>query len=315
MRRRGGSVDAGEADRRAAKVILIVDDDAQHSEALQTTLSQEGYQVSTAPGGEEALVQAKETTPDLILLDVQMPGLDGFAVLGELASDPRTTSVPVLLMSATHDLPARVRACVPGGELDFVRKPYRLEELLARVDRCLRGGELIERLRRNAGTDELTGLGNMRLFREHLAAETSRLERHATPLCIVMGDVDGLKAINDRDGHAVGSAVLAAIGAALRATIRGNDLAARYGGDEFVVLLSHSDLGAGLAFCERLLDELPRLRPHGVHVAMSLGVAAFTPGLDDSLQSLLERADRAAYRAKKLGGNRVCADEPSALSH
>src|SRR6185369_10084143 len=145
-------------------------------------------------------------------------------------------------------------------------------------------------------TDELTGLGNMRLFREQLAAEASRLERHATPLSIVMGDVDGLKGINDREGHAAGSAVLAAIGGALRATIRGNDLAARYGGDEFVVLLPHTDLAAGVAFCGRLLDEIPRLRPHGVRIAISLGVASFDRDIDDSLQSLLERADRAAYR-------------------
>jgi two-component system, cell cycle response regulator len=315
MRPRSGPGDAEDAGRPATKVILIVDDDAQQSEALQTALSQEGYQVSTAPGGKEALARAKETTPDLILLDVQMPELDGFAVIRELASDHRTVSVPVLLMSASQDLATRVRSCNPGGELDFLHKPYRLDELLARVDRCLRGGELLDRLRRNARIDDLTGLGNMRLFHEQVATETSRLERYASQLSIVMADVDGLKAINDREGHAVGSAVLAAIGGALRTVIRGNDLATRYGGDEFVVLLSHTSLSAGVAFCERLLDEIRRLRPHGLRVSVSVGVAAFTPGIDRSLHSVLERADGAAYRAKQLGGDRVSADDPHGLAH
>jgi diguanylate cyclase (GGDEF)-like protein len=312
---KGDPVDDEEADRPATKLILIVDDDDEQKEALQTALLQEGYQVSTAPGGKQALACAKETTPDLILLDVQMPGLDGFAVIRELAKDRRTVSVPVLLMSATQDLAKRVRACNPGGELDFLRKPCRLEELLTRIDRCLRGGERLARLRRNARVDELTGLANMRLFHEQLAAETSRLDRHAVPLTIVMADVDGLKAINDRDGHTVGSAVLAAIGGALKTVIRGNDLAARYGGDEFVVLLSHTELPAAVAFCERLLDEIRGLRPHGVRVSISVGVASFTRGVDESLFSLLERADRAAYQAKRLGGDRIFADTPRALAH
>lgn len=290
--------------------ILVVEDDVDHARALELALSDEGYDVVVASRGEEAVARAKENPPALVLLDVGLPGLDGFAVASELAAHRRTASVPIVFVSGADDLPARVRGC-RGGELDFLQKPYRVAELLARINRCLQDAAVVRRLDRQAHIDDLTGLGNLRLFEERLAVEASRVERYRTPLAIAFADVDGLKGINDRYGHPAGSAVLRAIGEALNREIRDTDVTARYGGDEFGVLLPHTQLADGAAFCERVLERISHLHPCGLTLSVSLGVACYDPKLDASVRALLERADRAAYRAKRLGGNRVCTDPPA----
>ena len=294
--------------------ILIVDDDFDEVEALSVALTP-SYEVSVAYSGDDGLAQVSHMPPDLILLDVCLPGLNGFDVIDELANNPRTATVPILLLSGTHDLATQVRGRHPVCALDFLGKPYDLDELLSRIENCLWRSDLSARQRRTACVDELTGVGNMRLFNERLATEESRMERHLTPLCIVMADVDGLKGINDHHGHAVGSAVLNAIGGVLMKAVRDIDVAARYGGDEFVVMLPHTDLAAGEAFCQRLLDQIRQLRPHDLPISISIGVAATTPGSGEPVESLFERADAAAYRAKKSGGNLFCSSDSKTWVH
>jgi diguanylate cyclase (GGDEF)-like protein len=292
----------------AARRILVIDDDEAHGEELHAALADEGYDVTVVRAPTEALARARALEPALVIVGVRPPALDGFDVARQLADDRHTSAVPVLFVSAAQDLPARVRDC-HVAVLDFLRRPYTVEELLARVDRCLMQAEARDRLRRKARIDELTGLGNLRFFEERLAVESSRIARYGTALSMVVIDVDGLKAINDRHGHPTGSAVLKALGAAIGNEIRDTDLAARYGGDEFIVLLPHTGLGEGVAFAGRLLERIRRLRPCGLMVTTSVGVAAFNPQSDVSVQMLLERADAAAYRAKRLGGNRAIGDE------
>jgi diguanylate cyclase (GGDEF)-like protein len=292
----------------AARRILVVDDDAAHAQELQAALGDEGYEVAIEPHGDEALSRARALDPALVIVGVHPPELDGFEVARQLADDRRTAAMPVLFLSAAHDLPTKVRDC-HVAVLDFLRRPYTLEELLVRVDRCLMLAEARDRLRRKARIDELTGLGNLRFFEERLAVESSRIARYGTALSMVVIDVDGLKIVNDKHGHPTGSAVLKAIGAAIGNEIRDTDLAARYGGDEFIVLLPHTQLAEGVAFAGRLLERIRRLRPCGLSVTTSMGVAAFHPKTDASVQLLLERADAAAYRAKRQGGNRVASDE------
>jgi len=246
----------------------------------------------------------------LVLLDVALPDGDGFRVARELTSDRRTARTPILFLSGATDLPSRVRD-LHGVEADFLRKPYALDELLARVEHALERGESNRRLNRTARIDELTGLGNLRLFQERMAIEASRIERYGTVLSIVVIDVDALKAINDRHGHSMGSAVLKAIGGALAAQMRDTDMAARYGGDEFVAVLPHTELAEAGAFADRLIGSIRRLRPAGLPVSVSVGVASFDAHADGYVQQVFERADAAAYRAKRLGGDRVCR-QPSA---
>lgn len=289
---------------RSTRRLLIVDDDVEDAEWLAELLGHEGFVVVCAADGQAALTEARRKPPDLILLDINMPVMDGFATAKELANDPLTAAVPILFLSGTDDLMARVRS-FDGDGVDFLRKPCSFLELLARIEKSLKQAESKRHLRLDANIDELTGLGNLRSLRAHLATEQSRIGRTGASLAIVMIDVDKLKEINDRHGHLVGNKVLKAIGETLTAEIRATDLAVRYGGDEFVVLLPHTTQEEAAAFGRRFLSRVNLLRPEGIDLSLSLGVAALVRSDRLSIDAVLGRADAAAYRAKRLGGNRV----------
>ncbi|MEO5766728.1 MAG: diguanylate cyclase, partial [Polyangia bacterium] len=290
---------------RTRRRLLIADDDSEDASWLAELLTDEGFEVHCAVNGADAVYQARQAPPDLMLLDVHMPVMDGFSAAAELAQDPRTMAIPILFLSAAEDLMSRIRQfdreCV-----DFLRKPYSFLELVARIEKSLKQADSRKHLRLNANIDELTGLGNLRCLREHIQKEQSRMGRTGSALTIVMIDVDKLKRINDDHGHVVGSRVLKAIGETLHSEIRPTDLAVRYGGDEFVVLLPHTQTEDGVAFAERALARINALRPEGIEITLSVGVAGVNGLAGLSVDGLLARADSAAYRAKRLGGNRVC---------
>ncbi|HTB61648.1 MAG TPA: diguanylate cyclase [Polyangia bacterium] len=272
---------------------------------IDDILSGEGFDVVLTRNGEDLLTQARGAPPDLILLDGHMPILNGFHAAESLHADPRTSGVPILFLSAAEDLLFRIRGLKPDT-IDFLRKPYAPAELLARIERALKQGLVYEELRAEAEVDALTGLSNARALVKSLTIEQSRISRYGATSAVVMMDVDKLKAINDRHGHVVGSRILQAIGELLRGMIRETDLAARYGGDEFVAILAHSTTAEGCAFAERFLGQIRELRPEGIDVSMSIGIASLGGSDDQSSDVLLANADAAAYRAKRLGGNRAC---------
>jgi two-component system, cell cycle response regulator len=187
-----------------------------------------------------------------------------------------------------------------------LRKPYSAPELLTRIERSLNRNEGRAALLAQAEVDELTGLGNARALNRSLTVEQLRMSRYGATSAIVMMDLDKLKTINDQHGHVVGSRVLQAIGQMIRSMIRETDLAARYGGDEFVVILAHTTPAEGGAFAERVLGRLRELRPEGLDVSMSVGVARLETSEEQTGDALLAPADAAAYRAKRLGGDRTC---------
>ncbi len=285
--------------------ILVAEDDPDQGALLEALLTRENFAVVLTSDGEELLSRAFGAPPDLILLDGQMPLLSGFDAAERLHADARTSNVPVLFLSGAKDLLARVRDLKPDS-IDFLRKPYSAPELLARIERSLNRNEAREELLAQAEVDVLTGLGNARALNRSLTVEQFRISRYGATSAIVMMDVDKLKTINDQHGHVVGSRVLQAIGQLIRLTIRETDLAARYGGDEFVVILAHTTAAEGGAFAERLLDRLRELRPEGLDVSMSVGVAGLGSSEERTGDALLASADAAAYRAKRLGGNRAC---------
>ena len=287
------------------RLILVAEDNVDQAAMIEEILVGEGFDVVLTRDGEDLLAQARRAPPDLLLLDGHMPVLNGFHAAQSLHADPRTSGIPILFLSAAEDLVLRIRG-LKTETVDFLRKPYAPAELLARIERALTRGLVYDELRAEAEVDALTGLGNARALFKSLTIEQSRISRYGATSAIVMMDVDKLKTINDRHGHVVGSRVLQAIGELLRGMSRETDLAARYGGDEFVVIVAHSTVGEGHSFAERFLGRLRELRPEGIEVSMSIGIAPLGRSDDQSSDAILAGADAAAYRAKRLGGNRAC---------
>ncbi|GEJ57240.1 diguanylate cyclase [Anaeromyxobacter diazotrophicus] len=293
--------------------LLVVDDDEDAREALAMMLGDE-YDVLLAADGLEALEAAQATRPDLVLMDLYMPRMDGLAALEALRADPATADVPVILISARGDDLTRSRS-LDLGALDFLSKPFSGRELKARIERTLRLTRRETLLQELARTDALTGLPNVRAFRARLHDEVKRARRYRTPLACVMVDMDNLKPINDQLGHAAGDAAIRAVGEVIRRELRETDFAARYGGDEFVVLLPHTSAAEARVLTERVRDRLteaaPEVRGSLVKVAASFGVAALDEGpLDQAADALVRRADTALYAAKRAGRGQVVAHVP-----
>jgi diguanylate cyclase (GGDEF)-like protein len=195
-------------------------------------------------------------------------------------------------------------------DADFLRKPFNCDELITRIERVVEHARTRQALHRQAEHDELTGLGNLRRFQKKLADEHARFARYGEPLALVTIDVDKLKRINDDGGHLVGNEALRAIADVIRRQAREVDVAARCGGDEFVVILPHTTLREAAVFGDRVRDTVRRLHVRGFSLSVSVGIAALSrPASIETVEQLLHRADSAAYRAKRQGGDRTCLDE------
>ena len=288
--------------------ILLAEDDADEREAIAAGLEAD-YEVAVVGDGNQALASAHLGVPDLVVLDLRLPGIDGLAVLDALRGDLHTAEVPVILLSGQADDATRVRA-LDLGAADFVQKPASLQELRARIDRTLRLTRRQTQLRALAQTDALTGLANLRAFRSRLDDEVRRARRYGTSLTCIMADMDHLKPVNDAFGHGAGDRAIAAVAEVLRSQLRATDLGARYGGDEFVLLLPHTSAGDGRILAERLCHRLASAElPVGdrkVSLRTSFGLAELGPvaGSDDGAE-LVRHADEALYAAKRSGRGRV----------
>jgi two-component system chemotaxis response regulator CheY len=299
--------------------VLVVDDDADIRLFLRAVLEGDGLEVVEAATGHEALAQLHRQRPRLVLLDVLLGDMDGFAVIEEIRRQPGPF-VPIILITGIDDPAARARAIETGAD-EVLHKPIHPFELRLRLRAMLRfqhlAGELHQanrRLRLLARTDELTGLRNRRGLRVALLRELRRAERYERDLSLIALDVDRFKQVNDRYGHAVGDRVLQGVARALQIGVRQVDVVARTGGEEFVVVAPETPLADALQVAERLRAlvaafELP-VGDQLVRVTLSAGVASCrTSGLSE-LEPLLQVADAALYRAKAEGRNRVEAAVP-----
>ena len=261
----------------AGRRVLLVEDDAATADALVDALEDEDYVVVRASDGGEGVARAISTRPDLILFDVNLPVLDGFAAAAQVRAAETTQETPIIFLSARPDLSEQVRARHLEN-VDFLPKPFSGNELLTRIEQAFIDARARHDLQQRAAVDELTGLGNLRMFRARLGQERERFARYGTPLSLAMIDVDKLKLINDQHGHLAGSEALRAIADVLRCEARATDVVARYGGDEMVVLLPDTILSDAFHFAERVRSAIARLTVHGFHPTVSIGVAALRPG-------------------------------------
>jgi len=288
-------------------VVLAIDDSEFVHRLLRVRLKGEALDLRNAYSGEEGLVRARASVPDAILLDIDMPGMNGFEVLMELKSDPDLHEVPVVIISSFAGTENMVRG-LDLGAFDFVGKPFNIAELKARIRSALRMSSLIRMLATRAKVDGLTALWNRHYFNERLAIEIAHAERHGRPLALLMCDIDHFKRLNDQHGHPFGDRVLQVVGSML-GNGRSGDIACRYGGEEFAVILPETSRDAALATAERLRERLPQQcwdGHHGLSITMSIGLATLdntTAGAD----ALVVAADTALYAAKSNGRNRVCA--------
>lgn len=293
--------------------ILLVDDDLTVIQFMAKVLAEAG-RLRFAGNGREALQLAHESVPDLILLDAEMPGMNGFELLKALKSDPVLVDVPVIFITSHAEAAFEVSA-LQMGAADFVPKPLRSAPVLARVKTHLRLKQLTDDLRRAATTDVLTGIANRRRFDESLELEWLRSRRTADGVSLLLVDVDHFKLFNDRYGHPAGDSCLREVAMALYATCqRPADLVARYGGEEFVVLLPQTSLPSALAMAANVLDSVESLgiahedSPTAAHVSVSVGIghydmSGFAGSHPDPVTAadLVLAADRALYAAKTAG--------------
>ena len=302
--------------KRPSPRILVVDDDPQTATLLRDWFGGRDYEILDASSGEAALRQVAESLPDLILLDLKMPGMDGISVARRLKEDPSSRSIPIILLTACRNLDTKVEAFAAGAD-DYVTKPFEVEEIEARVRNSLRKRSMLLRLQADNDQlenlltlDEKTGLANFREFRRRLEQEWRRAERYPTPLSLVFLDLDHFKHINDTLGHPAGDQVLVEFAKLITVGARANDVAARYGGEEFAVILPHTDAEMGLRVAERIVTAVRDFvfleNQADARITVSAGVATYTPDCGiESVDALVRAADAALYRAKDAGRNCV----------
>ncbi len=294
--------------------ILAVDDDVDSCEILCEALRWEGYQVRSARSGREALSMIESWAPDLVILDQEMPELNGIQVLESVRR--MHSYISVIFLSGLNSTESIVKGLDHGAD-DYIIKPFDPLELLARVRSQLRTKDLYdqlknanEKLRELVDIDDLTGLYNMRTIYDRIEREMDRARRFQRQICAIMMDMDHFKSVNDGHNHLFGSYVISEVGNLIRQCIRSTDIAARYGGDEFLVILTETNCEGAQLFCQRLLTRMrQKLFKQGedeIRLTASLGFAITPAGCDFvDARGLVRVADTALYRSKNNGRNQV----------
>jgi diguanylate cyclase (GGDEF)-like protein len=290
--------------------ILVVDDIPSNVHVLSRILKDD-YDIYFATDGEKALDLVQARLPDLVLLDIMMPGMDGYEVCARIKADPATHDIPVIFISAKSEVEDETRG-LEVGAIDFITKPISPPIVKARVRNHLLLKRQADLLRSLSFLDGLTGIANRRRFDDTMAREWRRCARSHQPLSLVILDVDHFKSYNDHYGHQAGDECLRLVAAVLADRVkRTGDLVARYGGEEFVCLLPETDNDGALQVAERLRGAVEDCAiPHDCspvasHVTISLGVATVVPVVDESPDQLTQMADQLLYQAKRSGRNRV----------
>ena len=309
-----------DATEERMQTILVADDEPINRALIQRRLEREGYRVLTAQNGGEAVEKTKESLPDLVILDVMMPQMDGLDACRLIKEDARTRDIPVIFLSARDETEMKVSGLTLGAN-DYISKPFKAEELIARVHVAIRLKRERDQLRTSAEeataradvaqeramTDALTGLLNRYGLQHVLAREHAEARRYNRSLACLMIDMDNFKTINDTFGHAAGDLSLQQISGILREAVRRSDTVFRYGGEEFLVLLPETDLDGATALAEKIRAAAASRHFGDGERIFTLTLSAGVTSLCDneSGNDMIARADMALYQAKERGRNRV----------
>ena len=296
--------------------VLIIDDSIDVHRLLTARLRSEPIQIINASCGTEGLRIASESEPDLILLDLDMPEIDGFEVLRQLKDNPKTLNIPVLVLSGLTDSQDKVTA-FDLGAIDYITKPFDIIELRVRLRAALKLNSLIQLLAKRAQVDGLTGLWNRAYFDTRLKEAVDGVSRHNHALTVVIIDLDHFKSINDTYGHPAGDTVIQGLSAIVTEQSRSTDICCRYGGEEFVIIMPDTPPVAAQIVCERIREQL-KSKVWSRHperaVTGSFGVVGVEEGASVQLEysAWLEATDQNLYTAKTSGRDQIVASHMSA---
>lgn len=298
--------------------ILVIDDDPDSLEILLEPLRWEGYDARGVTTEGEAHKLIESWIPHVVILDWMAQSMAGLRVLRTIRE--RLSHVSCVFVSENSHTEAIIEALDSGAD-DYIVKPFVPLELLARIRSQLRIRDLHEqllyandKLKELVDTDDLTNLYNMRSLYQRLDFEMERARRFGRDVCVVMMDMDYFKTVNDGHDHLFGSYVLSEVGKIIRACTRNIDIPARYGGDEFLVVLTETNHEGAMHFCERLRENIEkttfRTGDDSIKLTASVGFAITVPGENIGAKELVRRADHALYDAKRRGRNQVCYYKP-----
>lgn len=296
--------------------ILIVDDELDIVHLLRVLLETEGYEVNVAENGEEAMNQYHNNPPDVVLLDIMMPEIDGFEVCRQIRKHSSSDNyVPIIFLTAKGDQESKLKGFEEGGD-DFLVKPVSSQEVIARVKSMLRLKQLHDQLREKnaelaemAIRDGLTGLYNLRYFNKYLNEELERSKRYSRSLSCIGIDVDLFKRVNDLYGHPAGDCVLIGIAKHMLDRKRCNDVIFRPSGDEYIILAPETTAEEAYVYVERLRKELAEKEfiydGKKVQVTISLGISSYPEQSIMDGEDLRKKSDKALYYSKINGRNRT----------
>jgi two-component system, cell cycle response regulator len=296
--------------------ILVVDDDPANIRLVLETLEGAGYILETAGDGVQAIEKVRAQAPDLLILDVMMPKMNGLEVCRIVKSMSVDAFIPIILVTVQGDIDSKVTGLKLGAD-DYLAKPYNPLELRARVSSMLRIKRLQDKiiakrheLEALSITDDLTGLYNHRALQQRLKDEFLRAQRYNEPLSTLMIDLDHFKEVNDRFGHLFGDYVLSDLAKIIQANVREIDVCARYGGEEFMVILPQTHFTGSLTVADRIWRSIGARDFNdgktSAHITVSVGIAFFPNRDIGSVEQLVAAADQALYQAKGEGRNRIC---------
>jgi len=298
---------------KTKKSVLVVDDESSNIMALTHILGSE-YTIYAAKNGQNALAAAEKHLPDLVLLDILMPDMDGYAVMAALKNIERTKKIPVIFVTGLNNAGDEERGLALGAA-DYIIKPFSPAIVKLRVHNQMQMLDQLRTIERLSMTDQLTTLPNRRNFEVRLAAEWGRAQREQIPVSICLMDVDDFKNYNDTYGHQQGDTALQMLAAVFSQELqRSSDFGARWGGEEFIVLLPATDSIAAAYIAERIrkgVEETKILNVEGTAtgITVSIGINTEIPQQHSSRDSFISRADKALYKAKTEGKNRVYVPE------